>query len=352
MMQLKRVGEPTVSPDSKWVAFSAVDVNLDANTKTPHLWIIPVAGGEAKRLTPATGPGEDRPRFSPDGKSVIFESSRDGGSTQIWVQDFDTANGALTGDAKKVTSISTEASGGTWSPDGKSLIFVSSVYPECKDDACNKQKDEERANSKVKARTYDKLMFRHWNHYYDGKLSHLFIVPIEGGVARDLTPGEHEVPPFSLGGQDQYAFSPDGKEVAYTCNTDENEATSTNSDLFVVPVTGGTPKRLPAAPGADSTPIYSPDGKYIAYRAQLRGGYESDRFRLMLYDRATGKSTDVSPNFDRWVDSIAWSPDSKTIYLTAGNEGENPIYALHVGQTEPVARRAGGRLQRQPHAHA
>ena len=160
-------------------------------------------------------------RFSPDGKRVIFESARDGGSTQIWVQDFDSASGALTGDPKKVTSISTEASGGTWSPDGKSVLFVSSVYPDCKDDACNKQRDEERAKSKVKARTYDKLMFRHWNHYYDGKKSHLFIVPIEGGVARDLTPGEFDVPPFSLGGQDQYAFSPDGKEVAYTCNTDE-----------------------------------------------------------------------------------------------------------------------------------
>ena len=204
----------------------------------------------------------------------------------------------------------------------------------------------------MKARTYDKLMFRHWTHYYDGKRSHLFIVPIEGGVARDLTPGEFDVPPFSLGGQDQYAFSPDGKEVAYTCNTDENEATSTNSDVFVVPSAGGTAKRITTNPGSDGTPIYSPDGKYIAYRSQLRGGYESDRFRLMLYDRATGKITDLTPNFDRWVDSIAWSPDSKTIYLTAGNEGENPIYALHIGQTESLAAGAGGRLQRQPHAHA
>ncbi len=188
----------------------------------------------------------------------------------------------------------------------------------------------------MKARTYDKLMFRHWNHYYDGKISHLFIVPIEGGVARDLTPGEHEVPPFSLGGQDQYAFSPDGKEVAYTCNTDENEATSTNSDLFVVPVSGGTAKRLPAAPGADSTPIYSPDGKYIAYRSQLRGRLRERPLPPdALRSRAAARSTDVSPNFDRWVDSIAWSPDSKTIYLTAGNEGENPIYALHVGQANP-----------------
>ena len=105
--------------------------------------------------------------------------------------------------------------------------------------------------------------------------------------------------------------------------------------MFVVPVAGGTAKRITTNPGSDGTPIYSPDGKYIAYRSQLRGGYESDRFRLMLYERATGKITDLSPNFDRWVDSIAWSPDSKTIYLTAGNEGENPIYALNIGQPNP-----------------
>ena len=335
MMQLKRVGEPAVSPDSKWVAFSAIDVSLEANTKTPHLWIVAVGGGDAKRLTPANGAGEDRLRFSPDGKRVIFESPHNGGSTQIFVQDFDTAGGALTGEAKQVTNISTEASGGIWSPDGKSVLFVSGVFPDCKDDTCNKQKDDERAKSKVKAMTFDRLMFRHWTAYDNGKRSHLFLVPIEGGVAKDLTPGEHDVPPFSLGGQDQYQFSPDGKEIVYTSNIDEVQATSTNSELFLVPVAGGTPKKITMNPGSDGTPIYSPDGKYIAYRSQLRGGYESDRFRLMLYERATGKITDVSPNFDRWVDSIVWSPDSKTIYLTAGNEGESPIYALNIGQQNP-----------------
>jgi len=334
MMQLKRIGEPAVSPDGKWVAFSAVDVNLEENSKKPHLWIVPVGGGDTKRLTPASGAGEDRIRFSPDGTRVIFESSRDGGS-QIWVQDFDPASGVLTGDPKKVTEISTEASGGTWSPDGKSVVFVSRVFPDCKDDACNKQRDEERAKSKVKAKTFERLMFRHWNEFRDGKRSHLFIVLIEGGVARDLTPGDYDVPPFSLGGQDQYAFSPDGKEVSYTCNTDESEATSTNTDVFVVPVGGGAARRVTTNPGSDGTPIYSPDGKYIAYRSQLRAGYESDRFRLMLYERATGKITDLTPNFDRWVDAIAWAPDSKTIYLTSGNEGLSPIYALKIDQPNP-----------------
>ncbi|MGO9518507.1 MAG: prolyl oligopeptidase family serine peptidase [Candidatus Korobacteraceae bacterium] len=334
MMQLKRIGEPVISPDGKWVAFTAVDVNLEENTRKPHLWIVPVAGGEARRLTPATGTGEDRIRFAPDGKRVIYESSRDGGS-QIWAQDFDSSAGALTGEPRKVTSISTEASGGVWSPDGKSILFVSSVYPDCPDDACNKQRDDERAKSKVKASIFAQLMFRHWNHYFDGKYSHLFIVSADGGVARDITPGAHDVPPFSLGGQDQYAFSPDSKEIAYTSNHDPMPAISTNDDIFTVPAAGGEAKQITTNPGSDGTPIYSPDGKYIGYRSQLRGGYESDRFRLMLYDRGTGKITDLTPEFDRWVDSMAWSPDSKTIYFTAENQGEAPIYQINVTAPNP-----------------
>ncbi len=333
MMQLKRIGEPSVSPDGKWVGFAAVDVNLEENTRKPHLWIVPIAGGEARRLMPA-GTGEDRGRFSPDGKRILFESSRDGGS-QIWVQDFDSGSGMLSGDPRKVTTISTEASGGLWSPDGKSILFVSEVYPDCNDDACNKQRDEAQSKSKVKAKIFTQLMYRHWNHFSDGKYSHLFVVSADGGVARDLSPGAHEVPPFSLGGQDQYAFSPDGKEVAYTANLDEMQATSTNNDVFLVPTAGGEPKKITTNPGSDGTPIYSPDGKYISYRSQLRGGYESDRFRLMLYERATGKITDLTPNFDRWVDSIVWSPDSKTIYFTAENEGAAPIYAINVTTPNP-----------------
>jgi dipeptidyl aminopeptidase/acylaminoacyl peptidase len=329
MMQLKRIGEPVLSPDGRWVGFTAVDVNLDENTRKPHLWVVPIGGGLAHRLAPSTGVGEDRIRFAPDSKRILFESSRDGNS-QIWVQDFDSSTGTLTGEPHKATNISTEASGGLWSPDGKSILFVSSVYPHCNDDACNKQRDEERAKSKVKASLFTQLMFRHWNHYLDGKYSHLFVVSADGGVARDLTPGAHDVPPFSLGGQDQYAFSPDGKEVAYTSNHDPEPAISTNNDVFLVSAAGGEPRKITSNPGSDGTPMYSPDGKYIAYRSQLRGGYESDRFRLMLYDRATGQITDLTPNFDRWVDSMAWSPDSKTIYFTAENEGEAPIYAINV----------------------
>ena len=123
--------------------------------------------------------------------------------------------------------------------------------------------------------------------------------------ARDLTPGDYDAPPFSLGGQDDYAFSPDGQEICYTSNHDKVEATSTNNDLWIVPVNGGTTAPVAAKnitadnPASDSTPLYSPDGKYIAYRAQQRPGYESDRFRLMLYDRKTGEKKNLTEDFDR-----------------------------------------------------
>ncbi len=252
LMSLKRVGSPVVSPDGKWVLFSAMDVDLKENKKTTHLWLVALAGGEARQLT-SDPAGENGGHWSPDGKKFLFVSARDGAS-QIWVSDFDSAAGTATGSPKKITSISTEADGAIWSPDGKNIVFVSEVYAECNgDDACNKAKDEAHAKSKVKAMVFDKLFYRHWNHYTSFKRSHLFVVSAEGGAARDLTPGDHDVPPFSLGGQDNYAISPDGQEVAYTSNVDEVEATSTNNEIFIVPITGGTPKKLSTSAGSDST---------------------------------------------------------------------------------------------------
>ena len=338
MMSLKRIGGPVVSPDGKWVMFGAVDVDLAQNKRTPHLWVVPLAGGEARQL-PSTPAGESGGRWSPDGKSYLFTSSAEGGS-QVWVAGFDPASGMPSGVPKKITSISTEADGAIWSPDGKNIVFVSEVFPGCADDACNKSSDEARANSKVKAMVFDHLLFRHWNHYNTAKRSHLFVVPAEGGVAKDLTPGDHDVPPFNLGGQDLYAISPDGKELAFTSNWDEVGATSTNNDIFVVPITGGDAKRLSTSPGGDSTPLYSPDGKWLAWRMQKRAGYESDRFRLVVYDRKSGEIKNLTESFDQWVEAYTWSPDSKTIYFASEFQGQAPIYKLDLeaaiaGKTGP-----------------
>jgi dipeptidyl aminopeptidase/acylaminoacyl peptidase len=350
MMKLKRVGEPVPSPDGRWVLFSVVDVDLAANTRKPHIWIVPLdpTRGTARQLTndPA---GEDRPRWAPDGKHFAFLTSKSG-SQQVWIAEFNSENVQL-GASHQLTNISTEADGEQWSPDGGNIIFVSGVYPECSvpegkpsnvafgvarepadEDSCNKNRDEAQAKNPVKAMTFTRLFYRHWKTYFGGKRSHLFVVAADAQqpqIGRDLTPGDHDVPPFSLGGQDDYAISPDGQEVAFTSNIEEVEATSTNNDIFIVPITGGTPKNITAANKAsDSTPLYSPDGRYIAYRAQFRPGYESDRFRLLLYERKTGKITNLTENFDRWVGSIAWQPNSKILLFSAEDAGESPIYKI------------------------
>ena len=149
---------------------------------------------------------------------------------------------------------------------------------------------------------------------------------------RDLTPGDHDVPPFSLGGQDDYAISPDGQELAYTSNVDEVEATSTNNEIFVVPLAGGTPKKLSTSPGSDSTPLYSPDGKYLAWRSQARAGFESDKQSLLLYDRAKGTIRNATEKFDRSVDDMAWSPTSSAVFFTAEDHGTASLYTLDLAK--------------------
>jgi dipeptidyl aminopeptidase/acylaminoacyl peptidase len=329
MMQMRRLGDIAVSPDGHWVMYSATDVDLAKNTKTSHLWIIPVAGGTAWALTDSAV-GESRGRFSPDGKQILFESAREGGQ-QIWLADLNTSDGTI-GQPHKLTSLSTETDGAMWSPDGQQILFVSKVYPDC-NDACNKQRDEEREQSKVKARIFTHLLYRHWTQFTGDKRSHLFLVPVAGGAPRDLTPGdEHDVPPFQLEGPDQYGFSPDGKEVAFEENLDPVPAISTNIDIFTLRLDdpNAKPVKISTSPGGDHSPQYSPDGKYIAWRSQARAGYESDRFRLVIYDRATKKIQDVLPRFDRWVDEFTWAPDSRTIYFTYGDYGEERLDSVQV----------------------
>ena len=357
MMKLKRLSEPVPSPDGKWVAFAAVDVDLEANTKISHLWIVPANGGEARRLN-LTSNHEERPRFSPDGKRLIW-TSKATDPTQIWMSNFTPESGGLDGQPHQVTNISTGADGAIWSPDGKNIVFVSSVYPEAKDDAENKRRDEELKKSKVKAKIFTKLLYRHWNAYTEFKRSHLFAVSadadasVEAGVSpanspdmrlkkpplqepRDLTQGDHDVPPFSLGGQDTYAISPDGQELAYTSNIDEVEATSTNNEIFIVPMAGGTPKKISTSPGNDNTPAYSPDGKHIAWRSMARAGFEADKESLVVYQRELRQSRTLAADWDRSVGSFAWTPDSKMIFFGAEDNGESPVWALPLDAKEPA----------------
>ena len=323
MMELKRLGDPQISPDGRWVAFSAQTVDLAANKKPQQIWVVPLDGGTPRQIT-RDGEGNQRPRWAPDSRRLAYISDR-GGSSQIWLMDPDGAN------AKQVTSLATEADGVLFSPDGRNLLFTSEVYPECgADDACNQRNLDADRNSKVRAHIYTELLYRHWTTWQTRRRSHLLVVPVTGGPAKDLTPGNRDVPPFSLGGPDDYDISPDGKEVCYSMNADPVPAISTNADLYVVSISGGDSRRITFTPGADSSPHYSADGKYIAWRAQFRAGYESDRFRLMVLERSTGKVTNLTESLDRWVNSFAWTPDSTGLFFTTADRGRQAVQLISV----------------------
>lgn len=337
MMALKRISDPQISPDGHWVAFSVQTVDVAANKKSTQIWIVSLDGGGSQSSNGArqiTHDGDDneRPRWSPDSTRIAYVSNRTGPS-QIWSMDSDGNN------AKQITSFASEADGVLYSPDGKNLLFTSEVYPECgADDACNQKNLDADAASKVKARIYTELLYRHWTQWGSRRRSHLLVVPTGGGAVRDLTPGTRDVPPFSLGGADDYDISPDGLEVCYSMNVDPVPAVSTNTDLFVVPIGGPTPdqpaRKISVSPGADSSPQYSPDGKYIAWRSQMRAGYESDRWRLTIIERATGRIATLTENLDRWVNSFTWASDSNGIFFTAADRGRQSIQLIPVAGGE------------------
>src|SRR5580700_9849183 len=318
---MHRLSGPQISPDGKWIAYEVGTPNLEANRVVRDIWLVSAEGGEARQIT--RGGSDTRPQWSPDGKRLAFLSSRDGEQQVYWI----TLDG---GDANRLTSLSGGADDELWSPDGKSIAFVSRVDPDCKDEACNAERVAAREKSKVKARIYERLLYRHWNRWWDGTRSHLFVIPANGGAARDLTLGaDYDVPPFNLGDPEAIAFSPDSAEICFTANTDPDAAVSTNGDLFTVPVTGGAaPKRITSNPANDWGPAYSADGKWIAYRAQTHPGWESDRWRLMLYDRAKGEALNLTEKVDLSIEAYLWSPDSKALYFVAEEKGEMPVFSI------------------------
>jgi dipeptidyl aminopeptidase/acylaminoacyl peptidase len=323
LLKVRRVSDPQVSPKGEMVAYTITEMDTAANKGTTQIYLVPLNGGESKQLTNDEH-SSSSPRWSPDGQKLAFISGRDG-EDQIWTIDI------LSGVLKKITGISTGASDPIWSPDGKWLAFVSDVYPECPDDGCNKKRAEEKTQGQVKAHVAERLLYRHWKSWKDGTRSHVFVVSSQGGEARDLTPGDYDAPPFSLGGPTDYAFSSDSKELAFASNHDKVEATSTNSDIWIVSVRGGATKNITAANrGYDGSPRFSPDGRYIAFRSQVTPGFESDRFRLMLYDRKTGRARSLTESLDSWVDEFTFAPDSQTIYLAAEERGKHPIYSVSV----------------------
>src|SRR6266849_3851003 len=290
LFAFKRVSDPQISPDGKLAAYVVGEVDKEANKIPSSIWLVAtnplppfqdfgrqIGKSEPTRLTNAPGKKDKHPRWSPDGKSILFESNRSG-ENQLWLITLDGV------EAHQLTKISTEASDAIWSRDGKQVAFVSAVYPEYSEkpfkesEELNKKRKEEIEKNPVKAKVFTKLFYRHWDSYVEDKRQHLFVMSFNNGKPgdpKDVSPGDRDAFPtsdtFSTG--DNFTFSPDGKYLVFTAVPEKDEAWSTNYDICRVPVTGGTTKwecLTKDNPAADSGPVFCPDRPLLVYRAQKR----------------------------------------------------------------------------------
>jgi dipeptidyl aminopeptidase/acylaminoacyl peptidase len=336
LAKIARIDDPQLSPDGMTVAFTVQTVDLANNAKPTHIFVVPLDGGSPIRLT-NDGTSNTRPRWTPDSKRIFYVSDRPlpsgpSNATQIWSMNPDGS------DQHPITNLPTGADGVTISPDGNLIVFTSDVYPGCApsnavpgidyDAPCNKANLDKDAASKMHARVYTSLLYRHWTQYQGNRHRHLLIQTLNAGKLRDLTPGAIDTPPFSLGGPEPYVFSPDSVQIAYVANNETDLSTSTNSDIYLVSAAGGAPKQLTGGRGADEGPVFSPDGKLLAFRTQTRAGYESDLWRLAVLDLQTNAVTSLTDSLDRWVESYTWAADSKRLFFTIDDHGSQPLMMM------------------------
>ena len=324
LYKVKGVYSVSLSPDGKTICYTASSSDLKNQKATSDVFIMNADGSHAKALT------EDGKSSSAvwgkDGKSIYFTNTEKG-TPQIYRMDLTTCK------SEQVTDYELGIDNPVISPDERYIAFTAEVYPDLGADAkANKARMEKKEDGPVQAHIADKLLYRHWTSYSDGRCNHLILFDTQTKTYKDLTPGNYSLI-FMLGGGIAYNFSPDSKEICFVSNHDEHQEASTNADLWTVSVDGGEPVCLTKANKAwDGTPTYSPDGKYIAYRLQQVPGYESDRFRLAIYDRAAKKSTILTEKFDNWVDDYKWAPDSKSIYFLGEVKGAQPLYKLDIAK--------------------
>ena len=337
-LSMARVSDPQPSPDGETAAYVVRNHDLETNGSTSAIWLVELKrGGEAHQLTrPPQGKRDHSPRWSANGQTLAFLSNRSG-NWQIWKLSMQG------GEPQQWSDLSVSVGGLLWSPEGSHFAFTASVFPDCEDDVlqCTADRQKKMGESGIEARLYDKLFYRHWVAWEDGTRSHVFVIPADGsgksGEARDLTPGDSNVPPYLEGGTG-YDFSPDGEWIAFARNVETekfaDEALSTNSDIWVVPVAGGEARRVAGDPGWDGTPQYSPDGEWIAFAMMYRKGFESDLRHLMLYNRQTGETSSLTSDFSYNIREYLWTPDSSAVYFTASVDARAPIHRVLMSDKE------------------
>ena len=341
MASLDRVSDPRVSPDGRLVIYGVRTMNFEANKASMSLWVADLKTRMAPRRLAISDGGASSARWSPDGKSIYFISSRAGGTDQVFRAD------AAGETAVQVTSAPFDVGAFKVSPDGKTVVISQAVFPDCDTLDCTQARLDARKSVKATGVVYDKLFIRHWDAWADGTRNHLYALALDDkGVASGkpvaLMPGfDGDAPTKPFGGDEDFTISPDSRFVTFSAKVaGKDESWTTNFDIWAAPLDGSAkPRNLtPANKAWDTAPVYSPDGKWAAYRAMKRPGFEADRYAIILHEEATGKEQELVPTWDRSADAIAWSADGKSIYALAQDVGQTRIFDIAVksGKITPV----------------
>ncbi|PWF49093.1 S9 family peptidase [Massilia glaciei] len=342
LVKMERVGSPALSPDASRVVYTVRSTNLEKNRGNVQLWMLDLRAAKPApvRLTQSDASSTD-PEWSPSGDAVYFLSARSG-SSQVWRLPL------AGGEAARVTDLPVDVDNFRLSPTGERIALGLAVFRDCADLACTKARIDAKAKQKASGVVYDRLFVRHWDTWADGRNAVLYSAPIDSSGRVSAAPVslsggiDGDVPSKPFGDRDEYRFSPDGKNIVFAVRVaGKTEAWSTNFDVYQVPAAGGAaPRNLSADNLAwDSKPAYSPDGKTLAWLAMARPGFEADRFRLVMMDVATGSKRTLADNWDRSIGEFRWSPDGKTVLAVADDIGQHRLFALNAasGKVTPVS---------------
>lgn len=351
LYELSRIGDAVVSPDGKQLAYMVTNYVLADNAGSTTLYVQPistqagaqtaigfgtpvVAASPTVLLKDVKGLNSLSWIRRPDGDRLLYVAS--GKSDEITSPQAWLMNPASPKDPVQVTKIKDGISNLKASPSGNKIAFTVSVKL---DQTANEKYPD---LPKADARIIDSLLYRHWNAWHDYTYSHVHVAELNadgtaGKVVNLMDNMLASCPLPPMGGSEQFEFSPDGSEIALTLKLVNNPAESTDSGVYLIPSTGGVLRHItPGMPGYDLEPRYSPDGRFIAFHSMERPGFEADRNRIMLYDRASGSLRDATLGLDQTCHNAQWAEDSKSLYFHSEVQGTQQLYRLNIESTQPA----------------
>ena len=337
LVMLKRVSDPQLSPDGRRVAYVQRETDLEANKGRTSLWLLDRTrpGGAPVRLTDGKA-NDSSPRWASDSRSLYFLSERSG-SSQVWRLSL------ASGEARRISDYPLEVGSFKVSPRGDRLALSMAVFPDCADLACTRGRLDAKEKDKASGRIYDRMFVRHWDTWSDGTRSHLFSARLgadgAAGAPLDVSKGfDADIPRKPFGGDEDYAFSPDGATLVFSASSaGRTEAWSTNFDLYQVPVDGSSaPVNLTAAnPADDAQPVFLPNGD-LAWLAQDRPGFESDRYHVMLRSARSGALRSLTASWDRSVGRLAVAGDGQHLLAAVDDLGQHALYSIDAQSGTPT----------------